>query len=189
MANKIITTNYPKNPKQIMIADSEMISLGVQVSNAGVTAGTDGKKIVKAGTPVYGNLRTRNTGFTIAGAEGAKPAGILLHDVDVTAGTENGALVIFGVVDLEKLEMIWVDFPYSFKQSYAIAATKSSCLNIVATLKRALQTHMSLFDLIKLHKNHLIFCENKSEAKYIISDELTADLSPCDTEKITADWL
>lgn len=104
MANKIITTNYPKNPKQIMIADSEMISLGVQVSNTGVTAGTDGKKIVKAGTPVYGNLKTRNTAFTVAGAEGAKPAGILLHDVDVTAGAENGALVIFGVVDLEKLE-------------------------------------------------------------------------------------
>ena len=104
MANKIITTNYPKNPKQIMIADSEMISLGVQVSNTGVIAGTDGKKVVKAGTSVYGNLKTRNTAFTIAGTEGAKPAGILLHDVDVTAGAENGALVIFGVVDLEKLE-------------------------------------------------------------------------------------
>ena len=106
MANKVITTNYPKNPKQIIIADSEMISLGVQVTNTGISADSDGKKILKAGTPLYGSLRTRNTAFvkatTTSGVSNA--VGIILHDVDVTAGAENAAIVIFGVVDLEKLD-------------------------------------------------------------------------------------
>ncbi len=106
MANKVITTNYPKNPKQIMIADSEMISLGVQVTNTGISADSGGKKILKAGTPLYGSLRTRNTAFVKAStSNGASNAvGIILHDVDVTAGAENAAIVIFGVVDLEKLD-------------------------------------------------------------------------------------
>ena len=102
MANKVITTNYPNNPKQIMIADSEMISLGVQIANTGVEADSNGKKIVKAGTPITGDLRKRNTAFTVTSTNNA--VGIVLHDVDVTAGTENGVIVIFGVVDLEKLE-------------------------------------------------------------------------------------
>lgn len=103
MANMVKTMDYPKNPKQIMIADSEMISLPVRIANTGVSA-VEGKKIVKAGTPIYGDLKTRNTAFAISGTSGAKPAGIVLHDVDVTAGTENGVIVIFGVVDLEKVE-------------------------------------------------------------------------------------
>lgn len=102
MANKVITTNYPNNPKQIMIADSEMISLGVQIANTGVEADSDGRKIVKAGTPITGDLRKRNTAFTVTSTNNA--VGVVLHDVDVTAGTENGVIVIFGVVDLEKLE-------------------------------------------------------------------------------------
>ena len=102
MSNKVVITDYPKNPKQIMIADSEMISLGVQLSNTGVSADTNGRKIIKAGTPITGDLRTRNTAFTVTSSNNV--VGIVLHDVDVTAGTENGVIVIFGVVDLEKLE-------------------------------------------------------------------------------------
>lgn len=110
MANKVIITDYPKNPKQIMIADSEMISLGVQVTNTGISADSEGKKILKAGTPIYGDLKARNTAFVKAstsGEEGSKVSNanaIILHDVDVTAGAENAVAVIFGVVDLEKLE-------------------------------------------------------------------------------------
>lgn len=101
MANMVKTMDYPKNPKQIMIADSEMISLPVVVDNTGVSA-VEGKKVVKAGTPIYGDLKARNTAFKVSGS--GKPAGILLHDVDVTGGKNNGVVVIFGVVDLEKVE-------------------------------------------------------------------------------------
>lgn len=98
MANMVKKMDYPKNPKQIMIADSEMISLPVRISNAGANG------VVKAGTPIYGDLKARNTAFTVTGGDSAKPAGIVLHDVDVSAGVENGVIVIFGVVDLEKVE-------------------------------------------------------------------------------------
>jgi hypothetical protein len=100
MANMVKTVDFPKNPKQIMIADSEMISLPVKIADTGVTA-ADGKKIVKAGTPITGDLKTRNTAFTVATEN---VVGIVLHDVDVTEGTNNGVVVVFGVVDLEKLE-------------------------------------------------------------------------------------
>lgn len=103
MSNMVVKTSYPKNAKQIMLADSQMASFGVVVGNAGVSA-TNGRKVIKAGTPIYGDIEARNTAFTVSGEEGATPAGILLHDVDVTEGNGNGALVLFGFVDLDKLE-------------------------------------------------------------------------------------
>lgn len=101
MGNMVVKTSYPKNPKQIMLADSQMVSFGVVVADTGVSA-VKGRKIVKAGTPIYGDIEARNTAFKVSG-EG-NPAGILLHDVDVTAGNANGSLVVFGFVDLDKLE-------------------------------------------------------------------------------------
>lgn len=102
MANMVQKTSYPKNPKQIMLADSQMVSFGVVVANTGVEANAQGRKILKAGTPITGDIEARNTAFTKAGEENAK--GILLHDVDVTEGNANGAIVLFGFVDLDKLE-------------------------------------------------------------------------------------
>lgn len=109
MANMITKTSYPKNPKQIMLADSQMVSFGVVVGNTGVSAGSNGKKILKAGTPISGDIEARNTAFTKATTSGSPTAtsnavGILLHDVDVTNGNENGVIVLFGFVDLDKLD-------------------------------------------------------------------------------------
>lgn len=109
MSNMIKKTSYPKNPKQIMLADSQMVSFGVVVSNTGVTA-SNGKKIIKAGTPIAGDIEARNTAFTVAKSTTTEDGttsnavGILLHDIDVTDGNANGSLVLFGFVDLEKLE-------------------------------------------------------------------------------------
>lgn len=112
MANMVVKTKYPKNPKQIMLADSQMVSFGVIIGNEGVTADSNGKKILKAGTPITGDIEARNTAFkkatsTTSGEPSAKTSnavGILLHDVDVTAGNENGTIVLFGFVDLDKLD-------------------------------------------------------------------------------------
>lgn len=105
MANRVITEQYGAPEKHILIAnDSYMVTLPAIIKATGVTAGSDGKKVIKAGTPLYGNIEKRDTGFTIAGAEGASPVAILMHDVDVTAGDENGTIVLAGVVDLLKLE-------------------------------------------------------------------------------------
>ena len=103
MANMIEKTSYPNNPKQIMLADSQMVSFPVVVSNTGVDADSHGKKILRAGTPLTGDIEARNTAFT-KDTVGTSTSGILLHDVDVTNGNNNGVIVLFGFVDLEKLD-------------------------------------------------------------------------------------
>lgn len=103
MANLIKSESY-NTEKHILIANnSYLVTLGSQISDTGVTA-TDGKKVVKAGTPLYGDIEKRDTAFTVSSSEGAAPSAILLHDVDVTDGANNGTLVLAGCVDLLKLE-------------------------------------------------------------------------------------
>lgn len=105
MANRIKTETYV-NVNQILFNTDPQVSVGILVSNTGITAGADGKKIVKAGTPLTGSLEARGTAFAKASTtEGVSNAvGVLLHDVDVTAGAENGTLLIFGFVDLNKVD-------------------------------------------------------------------------------------
>ena len=104
MANRIKTQTYV-NVNQILFNTDPQVSVGVLVSNSGISAGTDGRKIVKAGTPLTGSLEARGTAFTKASTTSgvSNAVGILLHDVDVTAGSENGTLLIFGFVDLNKV--------------------------------------------------------------------------------------
>lgn len=86
---------------QILFATTPQMSVGVVVANTGITADTDGKKIIKAGTPISGDLTARTTPFTKA-SEGV--TAILLHDVDVTSGNANATALVFGFVDLNKLD-------------------------------------------------------------------------------------
>jgi len=96
---------YAAPEKTILVDEFNSTSVSIVVANTGVTAGSDGKKIIKAGTPVYGSLRARNTAFTVSTeTQGAKPAGVILHDVDVTAGNANSQIVIFGTIDVSKVE-------------------------------------------------------------------------------------
>ena len=69
-------------PVQILAVVDPQVSFSCLVSDTGVSAGTDGKKVVKADTPV----------------------GVLLHDVDVTDGKNNGTCLVFGFVNLERLD-------------------------------------------------------------------------------------
>lgn len=169
---------------QILFCTDPQVSVGIIVDDAGVDAGSDGKKIVKAGTPMYGSLLDRATPFktttssipaaadatveatgitaatvtaatfstAVSGASGTyvftysesdtswqldstdvtlntygivatgsaadgdkitvaftaayntTPVGVLLHDVDVTAGDDNGTLLIFGFVNINRLD-------------------------------------------------------------------------------------
>ena len=91
-------------PKQILFGTAPMMSVGVVVSSSGITANSEGRKIVKAGTPLVGSLEARNTAFTVAGSDASDIAGVLLHDVDVTSGNNNGTLLIFGFVNLNNLD-------------------------------------------------------------------------------------
>jgi len=89
--------------KHILIANnSYMVTLPAQVSNSGVDADTDGRKILRAGTPLAGDIEKRDTAFTKTNGNTARA--ILLHDVDVTAGTSNATIILAGCVDLLKID-------------------------------------------------------------------------------------
>nr|DAJ80107.1 MAG TPA: Head decoration protein [Caudoviricetes sp.] len=95
------------NTNQILFAVEHQVSMGVVVSKElGVAEGT--KKVVKAGTPLTGNLDARTTAFTAATAgsstEASDAVGVLLHDVDVTTGNANGTLLLFGFVNTNRID-------------------------------------------------------------------------------------
>lgn len=69
--------------------------------NVGVESG--GRKIVKAGTPIQIDLMNRSTAAKKADSTTAMNA-VLLHDVDVTSGNANGTALIFGFVNVNRLE-------------------------------------------------------------------------------------
>lgn len=107
MLNKTgITKTTAVGPNQILMFTDPQVSVSIIVNNTGIDAGSDGKKIIKAGTPVYGDITSRGSAFTKATTtEGVSNAvGVLLHDVDVTAGNANATLLLFGFVDLDKLD-------------------------------------------------------------------------------------
>lgn len=95
------------NTNQILFAVEHQVSMGVVVSKElGVEEGT--KKVVKAGTPLTGNLDARTTAFTAATAgsstEASDAVGVLLHDVDVTTSDANGTLLLFGFVNTNRID-------------------------------------------------------------------------------------
>ena len=89
---------------QILFAVEHQVSMGIVVDQTvGVAEGT--RKIAKAGTPLTGNLDTRETAFTAATTStGSNAVGILLHDVDVTDGNANGTLLIMGFVNTNRID-------------------------------------------------------------------------------------
>lgn len=91
-------------PSQILFNVQNQMSVGVIVNKAVGIAGEDGRKIVKAGTPLNGDLTARDTAF-VAAKDTSNPAvGVLLHDVDVTDGNANGTLLIWGFVNLNRMD-------------------------------------------------------------------------------------
>ena len=103
MANKVVKTEFGAPEKHILIAnDSYMVTLPAQVTNTGVDADSDGRKILRAGTPLTGDIEKRDTAFTKVNDSSAKA--ILMHDVDVTEGAENATIILAGCVDLLKID-------------------------------------------------------------------------------------
>ena len=60
--------------------------------------------MVKAGTPLNGDLTARNTVFKAAADPTAPAVGVLLHDVDITDNNASGTLLIWGFVNLDRLD-------------------------------------------------------------------------------------
>lgn len=100
-------------PVQILFNVQNQMAVSVKLGKNFTGAVTEnGRKIVKAGTPLSGDLTARGTAFVAAkdettpGSSGdGKPAvGVLLHDVDVTDADGNGSLLIWGFVNLNRVD-------------------------------------------------------------------------------------
>lgn len=96
---KVTTTNV----NQILFSVSNQQAVSIKVDNTGVSADANGKKLLKAGTPLEGNLELRSTAFKKV-ATAANCNAILLHDIDVTDGAANAAGLIWGFVNLDRID-------------------------------------------------------------------------------------
>lgn len=68
-----VVTRVGTTRKTILVDELNSTALSCMVANTGVEANEDGRKIVKAGTPLYGSLTARDTAFTTsATGEAAK---------------------------------------------------------------------------------------------------------------------
>lgn len=88
--------------KQILANVDLQSSVGCIVPQTlGVVVGS--KKIAKAGTPIKIDLMNLQT--AAVKADGTTPLNaVLLHDVDVTAGNANGTALIFGFVNVNRVD-------------------------------------------------------------------------------------
>lgn len=89
---KYLSTN------QILFATAHQVSVSIRVAK------DETNKIIKAGTPMAGNLDERQTGFTVANTDGTDVIGILLHDVDVSIDDANATLLLFGFVNTNRID-------------------------------------------------------------------------------------
>lgn len=103
VANSVKSKNY-SNEKQILIAPELAFTIGCLVGNTGVDADSNGKKIIKAGTPVGGATSVLTNRQTVLKKGASNAQGVVLHDVDVTDGDGRATLVVAGYVDLYKLD-------------------------------------------------------------------------------------
>lgn len=96
-----LTVTKGAAPRQILAVVDPQVSFTVQMAQAAAVT-VNGRKIIKAGTPLTGDLKARGTAFAAASESNA--VGVALHDYDVTDGDIAGALLVFGFVDLKKME-------------------------------------------------------------------------------------
>lgn len=114
---KFESTSYTNISEILKFAD-HYVSIPVMVDDAGIVANADGKKIVLAGTIIGGTgganailanesiLATQHntqSGATTTAGAGVDAEGVLMNDVDVTAGDAPGAMIIHGFIDLDKI--------------------------------------------------------------------------------------
>lgn len=89
-------------PVQILFSVQNQVSVGIKLAKDFAGAVTENnRKIVKAGTPLTGDLTNRSNPFTAAGDSAV---GVLLHDVDVTDSVANATLLIWGFVNLDRVD-------------------------------------------------------------------------------------
>lgn len=97
-----VSKNTYAASKQILANVENQVSVGCIVPQSlGEAVGVH--KIVKAGTPIKIDLMNLNSVAQAANGTVALNA-VLLHDVDVTLGNANGTALIFGFVNVNRVD-------------------------------------------------------------------------------------
>lgn len=99
---RIVKSTYAA-PVQILADPNLQFSVGCIVPADAGEHTSDGRNIAKAGLPIVVNLGSLGSACKVADAAGNLANAVLLHDVDVTEGENNGTALIFGFVDMSKL--------------------------------------------------------------------------------------
>ncbi len=89
-------------PKQILMFPDHYVALAVTVSDEGVSANEQGKKIVPAGTIIGGGFIEDDTVLAVK-SNNANAEGVLFNDTDVTHGPASGAAILHGFIAIDKL--------------------------------------------------------------------------------------
>lgn len=99
-------TVYKNNQNDYLIAGQNSFALSCILGNTGVVADEDGRKIIKAGTPLYigTGKNVYKDRFEILTVTGDVLAGIARHTVDVTEGNTNDAILTQGYVEFYRLD-------------------------------------------------------------------------------------
>lgn len=103
--SKFVETTYG-NKKGILKFPDHYVNLAVTVSDVGITANAEGKKIVPAGTIIGGGFLESESVHAVKATtteDVSNAEGVLFYDVDVTYGPASGAALIHGFVALDKL--------------------------------------------------------------------------------------
>lgn len=112
MAQAMVTKKvYDAPAKNILIAPEVAVEIGVRLGNTGVSNDSNGRKVIKAGTPIGGTVdakETRNALLQVTNTSslGANTQGVAMYDYDVTDGEVTASMVIFGFVDSSKCPTI-----------------------------------------------------------------------------------
>lgn len=112
-------------------APGSYIVMPVTVTDTGISANSDGRKIIPAGTALQsdesGTIRKDGDDAKKC-STGANAEGFLFNEVDVTDGDVTGAMLIEGVVDGAKLQSM---------PSGTVAALKAFGIHVIGTYTEA----------------------------------------------------
>lgn len=78
-------------------------SMPVMVSDAGITANSEGRKIVPAGTLVGGGVLKDSSKSQVSPVNDATTEGVLTSDIDVTDGPASADMLVHGIVNLSRI--------------------------------------------------------------------------------------
>ena len=103
MLNKSgVTKTTLTAPKQILANVELQSSVGCIVPQT-LGVAVAGSKIAKAGTPIHINLTNLQTP-AVKPVSGSAMNAVLLHDVDVTKGNANGTALVFGFINVNRVD-------------------------------------------------------------------------------------